>query len=87
MRLITNTISSILNKGAAVPTMPAAATPPPTPTMDDSAEVARQRKLEDLRNSRTKGYAGTELTGNKGTDIAAEQTSTPKAEAKTLLGE
>jgi hypothetical protein len=55
--------------------------------MDDSAEVARQRKLEDLRNSRTKGYAGTELTGNKGTDIAAEKTSTPKAEAKTLLGE
>lgn len=88
MRQITTTISSISNKGGAPMMMPAPAAPPPTPTMDTSAEVARQQKLADISNSRTKGYGATDLTGNKGTDIANEKTSTPAAKEapKTLLG-
>ncbi len=85
--LAERTVSNAGGKGGA-PAMPAPVAASPTPTIDNSAEVAKQRALEDQRAKRAKGLAATDTTGGSG--VALDSENIDKTEAKdntTLLGQ
>lgn len=65
--------------------MPAPAAVAPSPTLDNSAEVAKQRQIEEERQKRAQGLSATDNTGGEGVPLAKENVDKPKA--KTLLGQ
>jgi hypothetical protein len=83
-RTTTYLIQAVTNKGGgmAPPPPPPPAPIPAAPTVDNSEEVAKQRKLEEERAKREKGYSSMDNTGGQGVDIAEENIKQP-----TLLGE
>lgn len=83
---ITNTTRSILNKAPSAPSMPAPVAQTPASTVDNSAEVAKQRAIEEQRQKRAQGLSATDNTGGDGVDIKDENIDKPTA-TKTLLGE
>jgi hypothetical protein len=61
---------------------------PETPTVDNSAEVARAKALEQQRALSMKGLQDTELTkkGNPALNVNSEQKPEESTTKKTLLG-
>lgn len=89
MKLTMNTIRLIsrrLNKAPSAPSMPAPVAAAPPPTVDNSAEVAKQRKIEEERAKRAQGLSATDNTGGEGVNLEDENIAKPEAK-KTLLGE
>lgn len=87
IRQIMITTRLISNKMPSTPSMPAPVAAAPAPTTDNSAEVAKQRAIEEERAKRAKGLSATDNTGGKGVDISQENIDKPEAKNKTLLGE
>lgn len=75
------------NKAPEVPSSPAPVAAPVAPTVDNSAEVAKQRAIEEARQKRAQGLAATDNTGGEGVPLQEEniqeKTLTKKS---TLLG-
>ncbi|MBA4259148.1 MAG: hypothetical protein C0446_08285 [Chitinophaga sp.] len=65
---------------ASAPTPPPPVKAEPAPTEDNSAEVAKQKAIEDARAARVKGLTATDLADNKEVD------TTEKTKETTLLG-
>lgn len=80
IRMISST-PLITNKSPSVPSTPAPVTTTAAATEDTSAEVAKQRAIEEERAKREKGLSATDNTG--GTGVALDQENVSKS---TLLG-
>lgn len=84
----TSLIREVLNKAPSVPATPAPVAATPPPTIDNSAEVKKQRLLEEERQKRAQGLSATDNTGGAGVDISSENVQKTEAtDNKTLLGQ
>lgn len=82
---MTSSIQARTNKGPEAPSMPTPTAVAPAPTTDNSAEVAKQRAIEEQRQKRASGLSATDNTGGEG--VALNKENIDKPEAKTLLGQ
>ena len=86
MSMISST-RSVYNKAPSVPSMPPPVAPPPTPDLENSEEVKKQRLLEQERAKRAKGFSSTDLA-KEGVSLKEENTEDASLKnKKTLLGE
>lgn len=76
-----SSIRSRVNKAPEVPQMAAPVAAAPAPTVDNSAEVKKQRAIEEERQKRAQGLAATDNTGGEGVALQEEN-----IQKKTLLG-